>query len=90
MTLSLQRIFLVVVLLISLAGCKATTQKSNDKVIAMAKVQHKCDQVHIVKEGSDWKVLDVCGTKRYYQYEIWCSECSPMWRELDTTQRRNR
>ena len=82
---TMRYVFLLAGLLTVLTNFKTLVQKQNNKLIAMAKVQHKCDQVHIVSGGSDWKILDVCGTKRYYQYEVWCGDCSPTWREHKTS-----
>ncbi len=78
----MKQVLLLVWLAIGLIGCPASSSDGRTaKVIALAKIQHKCADVQFLHGASDWKVLNVCGTKRYYAYEVWCSDYSPTWRE---------
>ncbi len=78
----MKRFFLILVILL-LAGCKPgiPTNHAELEVVALAKAQHKCDNVKIVSEGFGWHVLNVCGVKRFYEYGRWCESCSVTWRE---------
>lgn len=60
-----------------------TTRKSN-KVMALAQTQHNCAEVQILRYGHNWRLLDVCGVQRFYEYGGWCPDCTWSWRERPT------
>ena len=75
------RFIILIFVLAGLISCQVLNDLDTPKVVELAKVQHQCTDIKVLISASDWKVLDVCGTKRYYDFGVWCSDCSSTWRE---------
>lgn len=63
------------------AGCKKECEYEEPRLIKQAKAEHHCDDISIIDKGENYRVLNVCGTRRFYEWGRWCSNCSFSWRE---------